>query len=96
MGALPSTPAMLPARGQPLRSEDRRIAYSAGALASVDLVHARFVSALTTPPTTTRILPVETDFRRLTAAHLEQMFGEVMMPPESFARLRDAVGAVLR
>jgi F-type H+-transporting ATPase subunit gamma len=34
-------------------------AYSAGALASVDLVHARFVSALTTPPTTTRILPVE-------------------------------------
>jgi F-type H+-transporting ATPase subunit gamma len=35
-------------------------AYSAGALASVDLVHAKFVSALTTPPTTTRILPVET------------------------------------
>ena len=35
-------------------------AYSVGALASVDLVHAKFVSALTTPPTTTRILPVET------------------------------------
>jgi F-type H+-transporting ATPase subunit gamma len=35
-------------------------AYSAGTLASVDLVHAKFVSALTTPPTTTRILPVET------------------------------------
>ena len=35
-------------------------AYSAGGLASVDLVHAKFVSALTTPPTTTRILPVET------------------------------------
>jgi F-type H+-transporting ATPase subunit gamma len=35
-------------------------AYAAGALASVDLVHARFVSALTTPPVTTRILPVET------------------------------------
>jgi F-type H+-transporting ATPase subunit gamma len=35
-------------------------AYSTGALASVDLVHAKFVSALTTPPTTTRILPVET------------------------------------
>ncbi len=33
-------------------------AYSAGTLASVDLVHAKFVSALTTPPTTTRILPV--------------------------------------
>jgi F-type H+-transporting ATPase subunit gamma len=35
-------------------------AYEAGALASVDLVFARFVSALQTPPTTTRILPVET------------------------------------
>ena len=35
-------------------------AYASGALASVDLVHAQFVSALTTPPTTTRILPVET------------------------------------
>ena len=35
-------------------------AYSAGTLASVDLVHAKFISALTTPPTTTRILPVET------------------------------------
>jgi F-type H+-transporting ATPase subunit gamma len=34
-------------------------AYASGALASVDLVHARFVSALTTPPVTTRILPVE-------------------------------------
>ena len=36
-------------------------AYSAGTLASVDLVHAKFVSALTTPPTTTRILPVVTE-----------------------------------
>lgn len=35
-------------------------AYEAGALASVDLVYARFVSALQTPPTTVRILPVET------------------------------------
>ena len=34
-------------------------AYAAGALASVDLVHARFISALTTPPVTNRILPVE-------------------------------------
>jgi F-type H+-transporting ATPase subunit gamma len=38
-------------------------AYAAGSLASVDLVHARFVSALTTPPVTTRILPVETAAR---------------------------------
>jgi F-type H+-transporting ATPase subunit gamma len=34
-------------------------AYAAGTLASVDLVHAQFISALTTPPVTTRILPVE-------------------------------------
>ena len=33
-------------------------AFEAGELASVDLVHARFVSPLTTPPTTTRILPI--------------------------------------
>jgi F-type H+-transporting ATPase subunit gamma len=39
-------------------------AYTTGELASVDLVHARFVSALTTPPTTTRILPVETAGQR--------------------------------
>ncbi len=34
-------------------------AYEAGGLASVDLVYAKFVSALTTPPTVARILPVE-------------------------------------
>jgi F-type H+-transporting ATPase subunit gamma len=34
-------------------------AYAAGELASVDLVQARFLSALQTPPTTVRILPVE-------------------------------------
>ena len=39
-------------------------AYAAGALASVDLVHAQFISALTTPPVTTRILPVETAGQR--------------------------------
>ena len=38
-------------------------AYSSGELASVDLVHAQFVSALTTPPATVRILPVETSER---------------------------------
>ncbi len=34
-------------------------AYAAGELASVDLIYARFQSALSTPPTTARILPVE-------------------------------------
>jgi F-type H+-transporting ATPase subunit gamma len=35
-------------------------AYAASELASVDLVHAHFISALQTPPVTVRILPVET------------------------------------
>ena len=34
-------------------------AYAAGELASVDLVQARFIRALQTPPATVRILPVE-------------------------------------
>jgi F-type H+-transporting ATPase subunit gamma len=36
-------------------------AYEAGQLASVDLVQARFLSALSTPPATVRILPVQAD-----------------------------------
>ena len=39
-------------------------AYSAGELASVDLIQARFISALQTPPATIRILPVETVGKR--------------------------------
>ena len=39
-------------------------AYEAGELASVDLVYARFVSAISTPPTTLRILPVEAPERK--------------------------------
>jgi F-type H+-transporting ATPase subunit gamma len=34
------------------------LAYARGELASVDLVHAKFVTPLSTPPVTTRILPV--------------------------------------
>jgi F-type H+-transporting ATPase subunit gamma len=34
-------------------------AFSAGELASVDLIQARFISALQTPPATIRVLPVE-------------------------------------
>src|SRR3954447_23261992 len=34
-------------------------AFSAGELGSVDLIQARFISALSTPPATARILPVE-------------------------------------
>jgi F-type H+-transporting ATPase subunit gamma len=39
-------------------------AYARGELGSVDLVQARFVSALQTPPATVRILPVETVGKR--------------------------------
>ncbi len=35
-------------------------AFAAGELASVDLIQARFITALQTPPATVRILPVET------------------------------------
>jgi len=38
-------------------------AYEAGELASVDLVQARFLSALSTPPATVRILPVQADIK---------------------------------
>jgi F-type H+-transporting ATPase subunit gamma len=39
-------------------------AFAAGELGSVDLIQARFVSALQTPPTTIRILPVEAPAQR--------------------------------
>ena len=42
-------------------------AYAAGELASVDLVQAQFISALQTPPTTVRILPVEAPAAAATA-----------------------------
>jgi F-type H+-transporting ATPase subunit gamma len=38
-------------------------AYAAGQLASVDLIQARFISALQTPPATIRILPIEAEGR---------------------------------
>jgi hypothetical protein len=42
------------------------------------------------------ILPVEQDFRRLGEHHLQQMLEEVMLPPEPFGRLADALAAVIR
>jgi hypothetical protein len=42
------------------------------------------------------ILPVEQDFRRLGEQHLQQMLDEVMLPPEPFGRLADALAAVIR
>jgi F-type H+-transporting ATPase subunit gamma len=46
-------------------------AYAAGELASVDLVQARFISALQTPPAVVRVLPVEPpDAGRVTRDYL--------------------------
>jgi len=42
------------------------------------------------------IVPLEHDFRKLDRAHLEQMLREVMLQPDAFAKLRDALAAVLR
>ena len=42
------------------------------------------------------ILPVERDFHRLSSHDLEAAFREVMLPREPFARLRDAIAAVVR
>jgi len=41
------------------------------------------------------IVPVEHDYRKITRAHLEQMFREVMLAPEPFDRLCDALEATL-
>jgi hypothetical protein len=40
------------------------------------------------------IVPLEHDFQKLDRPLLEQMLREVMLPPEPFARLRDALAAV--
>src|SRR3954468_3200751 len=50
--------------------------FAAGELASVDLIQARFISALQTPPATVRILPVEMAAKRESGARPEQSEGE--------------------
>ena len=42
------------------------------------------------------IVPIEHDYRKITRAHLEQMLREVMLAPEPFGRLCDALEATLR
>jgi F-type H+-transporting ATPase subunit gamma len=50
-------------------------AFAAGELASVDLIQAQFISALSTPPTTVRILPVATPERSAGAAGQQSASG---------------------
>src|SRR5205814_1133222 len=42
------------------------------------------------------IVPLEHDFLKLDRAHMEQMLREVMLSPDRFDRLRDALAAVVR
>jgi len=50
-------------------------AFAAGELASVDLIQARFISALQTPPATIRILPVEAPEQRESGPALSEANG---------------------
>jgi F-type H+-transporting ATPase subunit gamma len=66
-------------------------AYAAGALASVDLVQAQFISALQTPPATVRILPVETP-----AARTEGPVHDYILAPNAEAILEQLLPLYVR
>jgi F-type H+-transporting ATPase subunit gamma len=74
-------------------------AYAAGALASVDLVHAQFVSALTTPPVTHRILPVEATARpggEATAQEADRPTRDYILAPNAEAILEQLLPLYVR
>jgi F-type H+-transporting ATPase subunit gamma len=66
-------------------------AYAAGALASVDLVQAQFISALQTPPATVKILPVETP-----AARTEGPVHDYILAPNAEAILEQLLPLYVR
>jgi F-type H+-transporting ATPase subunit gamma len=76
-------------------------AYAAGELASVDLVQARFISALQTPPTTVRILPVEAGQRGSGAAGQREASGDgktanYILAPDAHAILEQLLPLYVR
>ncbi len=71
-------------------------AFSSGELASVDLVHAQFVSALTTPPTTSRILPVETAGRDGGTAEAKAATRDYILAPSAEAILEQLLPLYVR
>ena len=75
-------------------------AYSAGELGMVELVQARFISALQTPPTTIRILPVEqvAGQRRSGAAGQEEpkMVANYLLAPSAEAILQELLPLYVR
>jgi len=75
-------------------------AYSAGELGTVELVQARFISALQTPPTTIRILPVEqvAGQRRSGAAGQDEpkMVANYLLAPSAEAILQELLPLYVR
>jgi F-type H+-transporting ATPase subunit gamma len=71
-------------------------AYADGELASVDLVQARFLSALQTPPTTVRILPVETDGQTARRAEGQGMTANYILAPNAEAILEQLLPLYVR
>src|SRR3954454_5417552 len=73
-------------------------AYEAGEIASVDLVYARFISALQTPPTTVRILPVELAAKRASgeADQSRSMAGNYILAPNAQAILEQLLPLYVR
>ncbi|MBA3345580.1 MAG: ATP synthase F1 subunit gamma [Gemmatimonadales bacterium] len=65
-------------------------AYAAGELASVDLVQARFLSALQTPPATIRVLPVEP------AAGRQETTADYILAPNAEAILEQLLPLYVR
>jgi F-type H+-transporting ATPase subunit gamma len=73
-------------------------AYAAGELASVDLIQARFISALQTPPATIRILPVETGGRSdgRSGAENERRTANYILAPNAQAILEELLPLYVR
>jgi F-type H+-transporting ATPase subunit gamma len=71
-------------------------AYTAGELASVDLVQARFLSALQTPPATIRILPVEQAGQRGGGAEGQQKTANYILAPNARAILEQLLPLYVR
>jgi F-type H+-transporting ATPase subunit gamma len=76
--------------------------FAGGELGSVDLVHARFISALQTPPATVRILPVEGVGKRGSGEAGkenepgEQMFANYILAPNAEAILEQLLPLYVR
>jgi F-type H+-transporting ATPase subunit gamma len=70
--------------------------YAAGELASVDLVQARFISALQTPPATIRILPVEGVGKRESGEAGQRMVANYILAPSAEAILEQLLPLYVR